>query len=304
MKSRTLTIIISALLASAMQTASAGEIISVPVAASAQQGKVSKFKQFFTLDSRISALDKTLPLQMSMSMFQTQKYGYLKDGLIPVTTSLSFGQFSGNIGGKSFTQDLAKAIKSARVPKLPTVTAFMTQSGDLRKIKMTGLPNTKGPVSMMIPRMDQLTAASMNLLPPTGALELGRSIRRQLSFPVQGAKIDGQIGYTPVEVTEAGGEPVVKIVLDGDGSITADLAALAKSSHGASASSALPASGQGHAIITGNVLIGLNSGELVRQDIKVALFVDLNVMGQAISGDMDIVLGGYRMPRSSQVAAR
>ncbi|MCC6485644.1 MAG: hypothetical protein IT209_12425 [Armatimonadetes bacterium] len=286
----------------------AGELLSVPVAAVAQQGKTSKFKQYVKVDSRLSAQDRSVPLKMSLSMFQIQKYGYLKDGLIPVTTSLSFGQFNGNVGGKSVTQDLTSALKRARVPKMPSVTAFMTQEGDVRKVKISGLPNTKGPISMLIPKDDQIAAASAELMPPNGVLELGRSLRRDVNIPMPGARLSGQLSYTPFDVTEAGGEPVVKILVDGEGSVSADFAAIAESlAQGASLPVNVPAGSAGgevHALVSGSILIGLNSGEMVRQDVKVTLFLNMNVMGQGVSGDMDITLGGYRAATWSQVASK
>ena len=297
------------ILAVAVASAHAGEIISLPTAAVSQQGKTSKFKQFLTMNSRITAQGKTLPVAVNISMFQTQKYGYSSNGLIPVTTSIAIGNIGGTVDGQSIASQMPKNFK---FPPMPSITSYVTESGKIAKVKVTDNAKGKPKTMVMTPKMDDITQAMMGFLPPSGTLELGQPIRKEISLPIPGAKVSGQVTFVPLKVIEVGGEPVVEIMIDGDGSMSAqtDLGQVA-SSLGKSAGAQVPKNmpkmdiaGNGNMIVNGTMLIGLNSGEPVRQDIKITVFLDVAMMGQTVSGDMDLTIGGYRISSTTKVARR
>lgn len=264
------------------------ESVDLPVPALQQQGKIARFKQFIKLKSNVFVKGQSHPFDMSMSMYFTQKYGYFgKDGLMPVTTGISFGQMTASMNGKSFKQDIAKA---AGVPKMPSITTFYDRKGQPRSVRVTGLPGTSGAPGSFTTQLQETPFTGPFPFSPSGQLELGRTVRQSFDLPVGDGKMAAVIAFTPTRVVTIAGEPAVEVQLEGDLDLDA-LMSYFKSVPNAPASIA----GGGHALISGTVNIGLASGEPIRHDITGSIFFDVSVAGERVAGDVDVVIGGYRM---------
>lgn len=286
---RVFTRLAAALLVCTCAGSAAAQKITIPLPFDTLQGKTSKFKTVVDLDLNLFVRDQGLPIQGQAVLIQNVRYGARQaDGLAPVTTSLRISKLEGSVMGQS-VPELKKAL--SKMPEMPTVTSFFTRKGQLHSIKVSGIPGSAKPFSMKLDSSQIPGASSPMLLPPNGEIELG--VPTVLKQDLSAAGIEGQfnIQIIPLEVVRTAGEEAVQFVVTSDGGQM-----IRFDSRGMGLPADVPAfTGSASINVSGEMLVGLRSGEPIRQNLEASVMVSADSASIPVAGDLKIRMTGFRL---------
>ncbi|BCW97480.1 MAG: hypothetical protein KatS3mg024_0307 [Armatimonadota bacterium] len=286
---RLLTRVAAVLLTCVTSGSVAAQKITIPLPFDTLPGKTSKFKTVVDLDMNLFMMNQGLPIQGQLVMIQNVRYGTRQaDGLAPVTTSLRISKLEGSVMGQS-VPELKKAL--ARMPEMPTVTSFFTRKGQLHSIKVSGIPGSAKPFVMKLDT-SQIPGASFPMLsPPNGEIELGVPLVLKQGLSAAGIAGDFSVQVIPVEVLRAAGEDAVQFVVTSDGGQM-----IRFDSRGMGLPADVPAfTGSASINVSGEMLVGLRSGEPIRQNLEASVMVSADSGSVPVAGDLKIRLAGFRL---------
>ncbi len=280
---------LTAILLAGLSAASASaQKVSIPQPFDVLQGKTSKFKLVADLDMTLFVMNQSLPISGQLVAIQNVRYGARQpDGLAPVTTSFRISKLEGSVMGQS-VPELKQSL--AGMPELPKVTSFYTRRGELHSLKVSGVPGTRAPMFVKLDPSQMAAMSNQLLMPPAGEVELGvpRVVRQDLSA----AGIDGsfEVQILPVEVVRAAGEDAVRfLVTSGDGQV------IRFESRGQGLPADIAFSGSASISVSGEMLVGLRSGEPIRQNLDAAVMLTADTPQAPMAGDLRIRLTGFRL---------
>ncbi len=282
----------------------AQQTVSIPPASLANHGKLSRFKYVIKANGSLLVDGKSMPLNVRLTMTKADKYGKPgRDGLTPVATTMAITSMSGSAAGKSLASEMPKM---AKIPKLPSIVTYYDRSGMIRKIKASGLPGRPGSSqTISLPSSRQIAAQMSSFAFPVGQIEMGVPIVQAMDIPTGEKKISFQVTYIPTEIVMAGREQTVKFMVTSDSSI--DIGTLVKELAGnkSLASTSSPAtevarmlnqfSGVLYFKMTGDICVGLKSGEIIRQNISPYILLSMGMAGKTMDMEFELDLSGYRM---------
>jgi len=263
--------------------------VSIPLPFDTLQGKTSKFKTVVDLDLNLFVMDQGLPVQGQAVLIQNVTYGARQpDGLAPVTTSLRISRLEGFVMGRSVAE-LKKAL--AGMSGLPKVTSFFTRKGQLHSIKVSGVPGAPKPVFLKVDQTPGAGASSPMLIAPGGEVELGVPV--VLKQDLRPVGLDGQfsIQIIPVDIVRAAGEEALQFVVTTEGGQV-----IRFDSRGMGLPADAPAfSGSASVNVSGEILVGLRTGEPIRQDLEASVMVSADSGPAPVAGDLKIRMTGFRL---------
>lgn len=276
----------------------------IPNAAEARQGQTSKFK--YILDGKVSvmAAGQKMPASLSAVATVTHKYGYLKEGLYPVTINAQLTSLKGNFAGQSIPKDAIKEMAP------PVTTLFYDQDGLVRKARTAMSVKGKQQTQVWMPSADELAKMSQQaFIPQTKNLVIGQTFVQNFNYPEKDPMFPLVVTFVPVEVVQIQGEQAIRLQVQAN--TLADLGDLYKEASRqmqiASADAGLQGllgpeqlniqmGGKMYLNIDGNVYMGLNSGEMLKHDLKPYFLMQMDMMGQMMDVELDMTLNGYRIP--------
>ena len=264
--------------------------VSIPLPFDTLQGKTSKFKTVLDLDLNLFVMDQGLPVQGQAVLIHNVTYGARQpDGLAPVTTSLRISRLEGFVMGQS-VPELKKAL--AGMSGLPKVTSFFTRKGQLHSIKVSGVPGAPKPVFLKVDQPPGAGATpSPMLIAPGGEVELGVPV--VLKQDLRSVGLDGQfsIQIIPVDIVRAAGEEALQFVVTTEGGQV-----IRFDSRGMGLPGDAPAfSGSASVNVSGEILVGLRTGEPIRQDLEASVMVSADSGPVPVAGDLKIRMTGFRL---------
>lgn len=272
----------AALILSAAAAPSEAQKVTIPLPHVAQPGQMSRFKQVLTLDMTMFAQGQSIPMQMEMVMTLKQNYGFPReDGLTPTTTTVQISRLDGNAMG----QKLPDVMKD--IPALPQVTAFFDRQGNIHDMKMTGMKVKGLPESFKLNPADMLQSG-LAFAQPLGEVEIGVPVEKSVDLPMSGMNMGFRMQYVPMDIVELQGEKAVKFFVTADTLIDLGID---------SQKLGLPAGvdGDGSAQISGEMVVGLSTGEVVSQNMDMSMMMNIKVADMPFAVDMNLNLTGYRL---------
>lgn len=287
MKAQTFLLLGAALVVSG--AVQAQEAVTIPAAASVQQGKTSNFKYVLTGTMSVQAAGRTMPMQLDASILQTSHYGKPEsEGLTPVTYSFSVPRVKGSFNGKS----LASHMPRPGTFKMPSFTLYFDHSGVVRKLKVSGVINGREQSkTVLAPAASELASAqAAAITPPAGPVEIGRLITRTIEVPVPGHAAQLNLSYLPVKVSDVGGEQAVTFKVSADSTFSC-----AVPIRQASTAAAVPGPAAVYLKLTGVISVGLTSGEIISEDLSPYILVTMSAGPQQMDAEMDMRLQGYQV---------
>lgn len=279
---RTLTRFAAVALVLATAGAVCAQTATIPLPPLVLQGHTSQFKLVMDMDMTMFMMNQSMPMRMTMVLLQKQQYGkHGADGLVPVTTSMTLSRFDGSAMGQAMPS------MKGKMPKIPSVTSFFDRQGQLRDIKISGMQMKGVPKNIRIDAT-QFAQSANAFAPPSGEVQIGVPITRQIELPMDGMNLAFSVDYTPIDIVTAGGEEAVKFFVSSDTQIDLSMDA---------AKWGLPKdfAGKGNAQITGEMLVGTKTGELIKQDMDMGMMFTCTVAQSEFAADLKMKLTGYRL---------
>lgn len=276
----------------------------IPLAAESRQGQTSRFKYILDGQVAVMAAGQKMPASLNVVATVTHKYGYLKEGLYPVTVSAQLGSLKGNFAGQSIPKNAVKEI----VP--PVTTVFYDKDGLVRKARAAMAVNGRKQTQVWMPSAEELAKMSQQaFIPKTKNLVIGEAFVQSFSYPEKDPVFPLVVTFVPVEVVQIQGEPAIRLQVQANA--LADMGDLYKEASRqmqiASADAGLQGlfdsrqmniqmDGKMYLNIDGNVYMGLKSGEMLKHDLKPYFLIQMDMMGQPMDVELEMTLSGYRIP--------
>lgn len=263
-----------ALLALAAVGALAQETVTIPAAAVVQQGKVTKMKMTLHTTGSVVVGGKSMPTDMQGGLLQTISYGTAgSDGLIPVTTSTALSDWKVMVLGK------AQAVPATSIPPQ---TSYYDSQGNIKKVDSPALSGA----GLNKEQMEMLARSSEAGVPPTGPIQMGKPVVKDIQLPVGPAQVHVSVTYTPTEAAEVGGEKAVKFQVSGNGDFS--IKDLAGQPQGPKVNM------KGTLALSGGMSVGLQTGEVIRQALTESVTATMDMAGAPMAMQTRITIEGYR----------